>query len=108
MTNKEIAATIVEQLGGMGRLSAMVNARDWVALDKGLQFTFAGKRGMNKCLVHLNADDTYTLELWNCRIRKGEFINEMKYQAEGVYFDMLVDLFERHTGLYLSLGTMGR
>jgi len=32
----------------------------------------------------------------------------MKEEFKGIYNDMLIDLFETTTGLYLSLGTMGR
>ena len=108
---KQVAATIVQQMGGFGKLKAMVNGRDWSTLeDGGLKFTFSGKRGVNKCLVHLNADDTYTMEFWYCKLNKKtyEFKSEMKASFDGLYWDMLISTFEKFTGLYLSLGTMGR
>ena len=101
---KQIAATIVSQMGGMGKISAMVKGRDWCALeDGGLQFTFSGKRGVNKCLVHLDASDTYTMEFWYCNKKTYEFKSEMKASFGGLYNDMLISTFERFTGLYLSL-----
>ena len=108
---KQIAATIISQMGGMGKISAMVNGRDWCALeDGGLQFTFSGKRGVNKCLVHLDADDTYTMEFWYCKLNKKtyKYRNIIKAEFDGLYNDMLIPTFEQFTGLYLSLGTMGR
>lgn len=54
--------------------------------------------------ITLNASDTYTMEF--LKMSKGE----VKTAAEhnGVYNDMLQDIFTRETGLYTSLGTCGR
>lgn len=105
-TRRQVAMEIARQMGGQGRLKAMVNARDWLILeDGGLQFTFSGKRGMNKCLVHYNADDTYTMEFWYCKLNKRtyDYTMDLKKSFEHIYFDMLIPLFEETTGLYLSL-----
>lgn len=101
-----IAQKIVKQLGGLGKIRAMVNGRDFLALDAGVQFTFSGKRGMNKCVVKLNGMDTYDVEFWYVNARKGTCVQKAEYND--VYADMLVDIFESTTGLYLLLGTMGR
>lgn len=102
-TKKEryvIADTIVKQMGGM-KIRAMVNARDFLVLDAGVQFTFSGKRGMNKCVVKLNGMDTYDVEFWYVNARKGTC--DLKESFDDVYEDMLIDIFEHTTGLYLSL-----
>ena len=99
-----IAKVIVRQLGGLGKLSAMVNGRQFLILEAGVQFTFSGKRGMNKCVVKLTPADTYDMEFWYITSAKCVKKEEFK----GIYNDMLIDLFETTTGLYLSLGTMGR
>ena len=105
MDSREVTHTIAKQMGGYGRLSAMVNARQWLVLERGIQFTFSGKRGVNKCLVMLDATDTYTMQFWYCKAPRNAsaFISEMKVEYTGVYNDMLIDLFEGYTGLYLSL-----
>jgi hypothetical protein len=103
---KVIAQTIIAQMGGLGKLEAMVNGRQYLILDAGVQFTFSGKRGMNKCVVKLTPADTYDMEFWYINARKGTAVKKEEYKD--VYYDMLIDLFEKTTGLYLSLGTMGR
>jgi len=101
----QIAQTIIQQMGGLGKIRAMVNGRDFLILDAGVQFTFSGKRGMNKCLVKLNTQDTYDVEFWYCKLNKKtyEFKSEMKKEYNDVYASMLIDIFESTTGLYLSL-----
>ena len=105
MDSKQIAITVAQQMGGFGRLSAMVNGRDWLTLEHGIQFTFSGKRGVNKCLVMLDDMDTYTMQFWYCKtMRKAPWVvSDMKKEYTGVYNDILVELFEKYTGLYLSL-----
>jgi len=103
MEQMQIAKTIIEQMGGFGRLGAMVNGRDYMARDAGVQFSFSGKRGMNKCVVDLDfATDTYSMEFWFFNKRTGE-CGRVGDRAEGLYCDMLKPYFEQRTGLYLSL-----
>jgi hypothetical protein len=101
-----IANEILRQLGGGGRLKAMIGMHGQVALDSGLQFSFKGSRKYNKCIIRLDGSDTYTFELW--QFSPKHLTCTLKYTNSGVYNDMLVGLFESLTGLYLSLGTMGR
>ena len=96
--NKEIATTILMQLGG-GKAIAMAGITNSLAIDNGLQFSFKGSRKVNKCVVKLDAMDTYTFELW--KITKT--VVKKVYSLDGVYEDMLIELFESETGLYLSL-----
>lgn len=98
---QRVALTIVEQMGGLGRLRTMVNARNFAYSDNYVQFTFSGKRGINKCRVVYNPGrDLYTFELWYVNA-KGTC--DLKFSLDDVYFEMLVPLFEEQTGLYLSL-----
>ena len=64
MSNTDIADTILAQLGGMGVLGMMLGAKQFVALESGVQFRFAAKglRGINTCVVKLDPSDTYTVE----------------------------------------------
>lgn len=99
--SQETAQAIIRQMGGLGRLRAMVNARDFVALGNGVQFAFSGSRKANKARITLSAGDFYTLELF--KIRKRGLEVEAVYEAEGLYWDQLKPIFEAETGLYLSL-----
>lgn len=101
MKHPEIAKTILRQLGG-GRLVMMTGAKNLLDHGNGLSFKFPNRTRSkpNYCKVILDPSDTYTVTFG--RVTKyGELKNEKT--VEGVYCDMLVDLFERETGLYLTL-----
>jgi len=101
---RAIAQTIANQLGGTRLLKAMVNGRNFTALDGdgGLKFNFSGSRKANTCLIKLDAGkDLYNVELW--KITAGGKTVKQVFSLEGVYADMLVPTFETETGLYLSL-----
>ena len=97
-----VASIILEQLGGAGRLKAMIGAANFVDHGDGLSFKFKGSRKANYVKVTLRADDTYLLELKTIAPPPA-FIPSREIDFEGVYWDMLQDLIERETGLYLSL-----
>ena len=94
-----IANTIIGQMGGFGRLSAMVKMRHPVALESGVQFKFSGSRKVNTCRVTLGSGDLYTFELWKCT----PTMMKQVYLGTGYYADMLITAFETETGLALSL-----
>ena len=61
--SQEIAQTIINQLGGINKISMMVGCKNLVALESGLQFSFKGSRKMNKVVIRLDASDTYAVVL---------------------------------------------
>jgi len=96
----EVANTILAQLGGSGRLSAMIGAKHLVGGERTLTFKFmGGANGANCVRVTLDPSDTYTVEFMAVRgtkvTPKGSFSD--------VYYDALKGLFEGETGLHLSL-----
>jgi len=103
----QVANTIIRQMGGAGKLKAMVGMRGALALDNtedgGLQFSFRGSRRANKCRIVYHAwPDLYTVQLWKISpTAKRE--PQMVFELEDVYNDMLKRTFEQETGLYLSL-----
>lgn len=97
---QEVAQTIAQQLGGLGRLKAFLGASQFVALENGLQFKFKGSRKFNTCRVILDPSDTYTVEFGQYRPSKLDYVK--KEEFDGIYCDQLVELFESTTGLYLS------
>ena len=111
----EIANTIIRQMGGSGRLGAMIGAKHFVALNSGVRFDFKMNTKMNRCQIELNSMDTYDVKFYkNCKITGREKTVEAmdkkitKSQKvveaiEGIYNDMLKSIFESTTGLYLSL-----
>ena len=111
----EIANTIIDQMGGYRRLSAMVGIKDHCALDAGLQFGFKGSRKINKVSIELNAMDTYNVKFFkiptlrsNCGpkaldkyFEKIEICKTPVAEFDNLYCDQLVDTFEQTTGLDL-------
>ena len=96
-----IATTILAQLGGAGRLSAMIGARDFMDNGNGLGFRFTAKgtRSINRVRVTLAPDDTYTVEFWSVRGVNATLVATVS----DVYADSLRETIEHYTGLALSL-----
>ena len=100
--NQQIAQVIAQQLGGSVRkIALMVGARDFVAIENGLQFSFRSCRKANKVRITLNSMDTYDVEFF--KYNRRTFECPMVHEVSGAYCDMLTDVFESFTGLYLSL-----
>jgi hypothetical protein len=101
------ARTTLNQLtnsnNGTGRLSAMIGAHSFVQDTENYNVMFAFKakaaNKANKCRITLNAMDTYDVEFFALRGVNCKVISK----HEGIYNDMLKSLFEKETGLYLSL-----
>ena len=63
-----IASEILAQLGGAGRIGAMINAKLFVTLPDGVRFKhMAGKLGANLCEIRLNARDLYDVKFYKLR-----------------------------------------
>lgn len=100
-TDTQVASTILAQLGA-NRFRVMTGARDFVALPDGLVFSIPGnntKGRINRVKVRLMPSDTYTVEflrVWGSDVKTVHI-------SEDIYFDMLQEVFERHTGLATKL-----
>ena len=98
------AHIILKQMGGSGRLKAMLGAKHFISHDggKALSFQFPNRKRSkgNYVKITLRPDDTYDME----------FSQIVKYEAKpvksykGIYADQLKPIFEKQTGLRLSLG----
>jgi hypothetical protein len=98
----EIAETILEQLGGIGRLRMFTAAYNFIDHDKGISFKFDNvtKIKINYFkVVYDEGGDLYNLEFGFIRGLNYKKVKEM----EGIYFDQLMDVFESETGMYLTL-----
>ncbi len=95
----EKANIILEQMGGINRLRAMINLRDALATDDGVRFRFSGCQKANVATVDLNLMDTYDVALWQIKGRKCEREGDL----QGIYADQLAEVFEGMTGLRLSI-----
>jgi len=94
----QIARTILQQMGGMGRIVAMTGAT-FASVENGVRIYFKNRQPSRGNIVQvvLAADDTYTVTFYNRRAGTTKVVREV----EDVYCDQLIDLFERQTGYYL-------
>jgi hypothetical protein len=98
--NTNPANITLSQLGGSGRLRAMIGAKDFMSENDGrtLIFKFKGCRKSNCLRITLNALDLYDIEFLKIRRLECETIAEF----EGIGCENLKGSIEEFTGLYLS------
>lgn len=105
MTNADVT---LQQLGGKNRLSVMIGATEFFSENEGktLRFKFKMCSKANLIRITLDPSDTYTVEfIKQGRLSRKTFTvkSSTVKVVDGVYNDMLRDVFENFTGLYLSL-----
>lgn len=99
MNTQEIANTILQQLGG-NKFKVMTGAHNFLyGTDKSgnpfLQFKIKGCRRVSWCKITLTPQDLYDMEfskLYNLDVKTVD-------KKEGLYCDMLQDIFTSVTGL---------
>ena len=89
-----VAQTILAQLGG-NEFIVLTGAKNFVGGENFLQFRFGRGEGMR---ITLNGNDTYDVDHY---VIRGTEVKD-KGREKGLYSDMLKDMFERRTGLYVS------
>lgn len=101
--SENVAGTILKQMGGYGRLKAMIGATHFIDHGKSLSFQFPNRKRSkgNLVKVTLRSDDTYDME-FSAISGGGTKVKKVKTYS-GIYFDQLQPLFTEWTGLYLSL-----
>ena len=95
-----IANEIYRQLGG-NKFRVMTGAKNMVSHEFALSMKIGrNKTNANFMVVELNENDLY-----NVTFAKLTKMGEMKSvkEYENVYNDMLVSIFESHTGMYTTL-----
>jgi hypothetical protein len=97
-----VATEILRQLGS-SQFVLLTGAKSFTGSANGLSFQLprGAKNGVNGVRITLLPSDTYRVEFLKVNSRKGEFAPVSAH--EDVYCDMLADLFEAETGLYVSL-----
>jgi hypothetical protein len=96
--NQEIAETILKQLGGHARLTAMIGARNFTAGESALGFHINCKK-FNSITITLDTNDTYSVRFVKF---SGYTIRDEKTVSD-IYVEQLKEVIEHETGLYLSL-----
>ena len=99
MSNQEIAATILKQLGG-NKFIVMTGAKNFAYGESNLTFKIGRNSGKcNHIRVTLNSMDTYKMEFIAVR---GTTIKTVK-EFNDVYCGQLQELFTEVTGMYTHL-----
>lgn len=102
MTDMTVANTILQQLGG-NRFAMMTGAKQFVGSADALMFSIGkgAKDKINKVRVTLTPDDLYTVEFMKYSPTKFTVTEIAK--VEGVYNDMLQEIFTKYTGFFTTL-----
>ena len=99
-TASSVASTILDQMGGTRRLSAMTGAHAFADHGSGVSFLFPNRqRSKGNGIKITLRNDLYDVEFRNVSIRGAKKVKAY----DGVYADQLVPIFEKQTGLYLRL-----
>lgn len=99
----QVAKTIQKQLGG--KALYMMGAKNLVGGKDNLSFRIGrNSKGVNYIKITLTGMDLYDVEFGNIRGMN----YKVKKEVTGIYADMLHKTIEDNTGMYLSLGTMGK
>lgn len=93
-----VAQTIVNQLGGMGRLKVFTGAYSFATNGNNVTFRIKNRK-VNAITITLNGKDLYDIKFMRVR---GVDIKLIK-EYNDIYFDQLIPLFEESTGMYLTL-----
>jgi hypothetical protein len=98
--SNQIAQTILQQLGG-NKFLVMTGAKKLTAYDNALGFKIGrNKAKCNWVKIVLTSMDDYNMEFYRFDVRTG--LTKL-HTYEGVYFDMLQELFTEYTGMYTRL-----
>jgi len=101
--DESVARTILKQMGGSGRLKAMIGAKHFIDHGQSLSFQFPNRKRSkgNYVKITLRGDDTYDME-FSVISGGGTKVKKVKTYS-GIYFDQLQPLFTEWTGLRLRL-----
>lgn len=99
-----VGKTILDQMGGYGRLKMMIGLNQIINLPQGVGFKWPNKQISkgNYVEIILTPADLYNMTFYNVSMRGKRKVKEYR----GIYNDMLVDLFEKQTGWYLRMGSL--
>lgn len=102
---KAQADQLLGYFGGANRLAAMVGADRFTYDDTGIRFFFKMCKKANMIEVRVNQMDTLDVAIskFTYNKRTGEAKKIVVCESYGMYPDGLKCLFERETGLYLTL-----
>ena len=102
-TTDMIAKTILQQIGGK-RFVTMTGSRDFIDMGNGLRMSLArNKTSANRLdIIYDGGADLYNMRFYRKTFSKKTFESRTKdiETHEGIYCDMLEEMFTMVTGLY--------
>ncbi len=105
-----IAKTILEQIGGR-RFAAMTGSKDFTDMGNGLRMSLArNKTSANRLdIIYDGGADLYNMRFYRKTFSKKTFESRTKdiETHEGIYCDMLEEMFTMVTGLYTRFSGVG-
>lgn len=96
--NQEIAEIIRKQVGA--EALACLGAHNLFAIENGFQFKIRGSTKINTIQIILEPSDTYKVRFLKVGVKSGV---KIVAETDDIYWDMLHDIIEKYTGLYVSL-----
>lgn len=104
--DNQVATTILQQIGGH-RFVAMTGSRDFINLGNGLRMSLSrNKTSANRLdIIYDEGADLYNVRFYRQSFSRKTFETKVKdiKVIEGIYCDMLEDVFTDVTGLYTHL-----
>ena len=96
-----IARTILEQIGGK-RFAVMTGSRDFVDMGNRLRMSLARNSANRLDIIYDAGTDLYNMRFFRKTFSKKTFESKaMDVEVhEGIFFDMLEEVFTQVTGLY--------
>ncbi len=97
-----VAETILKQMGGSGRLRAMIGAHNFSTSGNDLSFLFPNRQRSKGNAVKVSYDvgkDLYDMDFFNVSIKGSKKVASFS----DLYWDGLIETFQRQTGLALRL-----
>lgn len=99
MTNKEIATVILSQLGGSGRLNAMLGVKQLTIVENGLSIKYKVSSPVNYIKITLNGLDLYNIEMGKIWGSNYKIVN----QVNDIFAEDMKNIIENICKVRLSL-----
>lgn len=99
MTNKEIATVILSQLGGSGRLNAILGVKQLTIVENGLSIKYKVSSPVNYIKITLNGLDLYNIEMGKIWGSNYKIVN----QVNDIFVEDMKNIIEDTCKVRLSL-----
>lgn len=100
--SKEIAQTIINQLGGK-EFVVLTGSNGFIIHESGVSFRVgANPKKISHCTITLNSGDLYNLIFYSTQYSENGQSLKNETELTDIFCEDLKDVFESKTGLYVS------